>query len=394
MSNGYAAPVSTLRRVRELFPALRRWAYLNAASSSPLATPVADAAVGHLRECERDGDVGFPPWLGVRERLRARVGRLIGAAPERVALTASTSMGFAAIAELFWRRGIREVLTLESEFPSTTVPFLARGFALRVVKARADGSYAVEDLEGGQAVALSAVQFASGFAIDLEGVAAHCRARNVPLAINGAQALGQVPIDVTALGADFLCGTSHKWLMGGYGVGLFFAKEGWFEELGAPWAGWLSVRDELRWQPFPSSAWEGSLARGASVATGPTALEAGGGPWPAYYALDAALSLIEGVGVQRIRAHNLSLQRQLRDGLGRLGFVPNAPLSSGICAVPVQGSLSAAVRALVERDVVVSPRAGHLRISTHAYNDESDVARALEAISACRLQPAADGQPS
>lgn len=372
--------------MRELFPALQRFAYLNAAASSPVATPVAEAAIAQLRESVAEADVRFPRWLEFKERLRGRFAAFIGAPPRQVAFTPSTSMGFQAVAELFWRRGVREVITLEGEFPSTTVPLLARGLSLRVVKPRADGTYPVEDLEvPGDAVALSAVQFGSGFAIDLPKLRALCATRKLPLAVNVAQALGQLPI--SAEGVDFLCGTSHKWMMGGYGTGLFYAREGWLEEHGLPWAGWFSPPESLRWQTFPGVQWEGAVARGVSLRAEAAGLEAGGGHWPALYAFDVALGLIEQAGVANIHAHNLELQKLLRVGLQRRGFVPNAPRMTGICVTRVDGSPMDAVRALLAEGVVVTPRAGGVRFSTHVYNDASDVQRALEAVDRVKLRP-------
>src|SRR4051812_14144716 len=99
--------------MRELFPALQRFTYLNAAASSPLATVVADAAIAHLRESAAEGDLHFPRWLAFKEALRARFARFIGATARQVAFTPSTSMGFHAVAELLFRRGVREVLTLD-----------------------------------------------------------------------------------------------------------------------------------------------------------------------------------------------------------------------------------------------------------------------------------------
>ncbi|MBK7860914.1 MAG: aminotransferase class V-fold PLP-dependent enzyme [Archangiaceae bacterium] len=371
---------------RALFPALSRYAYLNAAASSPLATPVAEAAMGQLRESLAEGDLHFPRWLAFKETLRERLGALFQAPARQVAFTPSTSLGFHAVAELFWRRGIREVLTLDAEFPSTTVPLLARGLKLKVVKARPDGTYRPEDLEGGEAIALSAVQYGSGFAIDLSAVRALARTRKVPLAVNVAQALGQVPL--SADGIDFLCGTSHKWLMGGYGTGFFYAREGWLEEHGLPWAGWLTPPESQRWQAFPGSRWEGAVAEGADLRTETLGLDAGGGNWSGLFAFGAALALIEQAGVARIHAHNLELQRQLREGLTRRGFHPNAPLMTGICVTRVKGDPLEAVRALLQQGVVVTPRAGGVRFSTHGYNDATDVERALEAIDRAKLQPA------
>ncbi len=371
--------------LRELFPALKKVAYLNAAAASPLATPVADAAVAHLRETELDGDVGFPRWLEFKLTLHARFARFIGTRASQVAFTPSTSMGFNLVAELYKRRGIREVLTLEGEFPSTTIPFLNAGLTLNVVKPRADGSYAVEDVERAlrpetQAVALSAVQYASGAAIDLTALTALCRSRKLPLALNVAQALGQIRIDAEALGVDFLCGTSHKWMMGGFGVGVFYARQGWLEELGLPWAGWFSPPDPLRWQNFPGSTWDGGRAHGLSTSREVSALEAGGGHWPALFSFGAALGLFEQVGIDAVAAHNRQLQELLRAGLQQRGFTPNAPLQSGICVVPVKGNPLDAVRALLRENVVVTPRGVGIRFSTHLFNDESDIARALAAI--------------
>jgi selenocysteine lyase/cysteine desulfurase len=372
--------------MRELFPALSRYAYLNAAASSPLATPVAEAAIAHLRESQASGDVGFPAWLAFKESLRERFARFIGAPPTQVAFTPSTSMGFHLVAELFKRRGIKEVLTLEGEFPSTTVPFLNLGIGLRVVKPRADGSYAVEDVAAALkpetgAIALSAVQFASGFAIDLRALKTLGR----PIALNVAQALGQIRVDVS--GIDFLCGTSHKWFMGGYGTGFFYARAGWLEELGLPWSGWFSPPESLRWQTFPGTQWTADLAQGLDTRRSAAALEAGGGHWPALYSAGAALELIEKAGLDNIHAHNLSLQRLLRAGLEQRGFKPNAPLSTGICVVRVEGDPLSAVRALLKHDVVVTPRGGGVRFSTHLYNDASDVERALAAIDKAGLRP-------
>ena len=371
--------------MRHLFPALQRFTYLNAAASSPVATPVAEAAIAQLRESVAEADVRFPRWLEFKERLRGRLAAFIGAQARQVGFTASTSMGFHAVAELFWRRGIRRVVTLDAEFPSTTIPLLARGLELKVVKARPDGTYRVEELVGGDAVAVSAVQYGSGFAIDQRALVEHCRAAKLPLAVNVAQALGQVPVNVD--GFDFMCGTSHKWMMGGYGLGLFYVREGWLEEHGLPWAGWFSPPEAVRWQNFPGCTWDGDVARGVSLRAEAAGLEAGGGHWPALYGFDAALSLIEGAGVANIHAHNLGLQRVLREGLQQRGFTPNAPAMTGICVVKVAGNPGDAVRALFAEGLVVTPRAGGVRFSTHVFNDVSDVQRALEIVDRVKLAP-------
>jgi len=388
------------RDVRALFPAVQRHTYLNAAASSPLALPVQAAITNHLTDTVEHGDLSFPRWLELKENLRARVGRFLGAEASTVAFLPSTSMGFSVIGSLLKSKGITEVLTLEGEFPSTTLPLLHRGLTLKVVKRRPDGSYPMEDIEAALtpatgAIALSAVQYASGYRVDLAQIAALCRVKGLKLAINAAQALGQVPLNVASLGADFLCAPSHKWLMGGYGVGLFYARKEWHDAALWPFGGWLSMPDDQLFQPFAGAVRfdddTGFLARGTHFKNTPASLEAGGPVWSALFALDAAMGIHESVGVDTSRAQIVKLQTKLRAGLRSRGYVPSSPDDvthlSGICVVGVDGDPMAAVRALVKQNVVTTSRGGGVRISTHVFNDEEDLEKLFHALTAAGIKP-------
>lgn len=385
--------------LRSLFPAAARHVYLNAAASSPLALPVAAAAEAHLRDTVEHGDVGFGSWLRRRDALRARMARFLGAEADEVAFVPSTSFAFGVVGAMLVARGIEEVLTLEGEFPSTTLPLLHRGLTLRGVRRRPDGSYPLEDIEAAltprtRAVALSVVQFSSGYRVDLEGLGRLCRDRGLVLALNAAQALGQVPLDVGAAGASFLAAPSHKWLMGGYGTGVLVVRRP-FLDRDLPLAGWLSVAPEDLWQTWAGASRvddaAGFTAKGARFRREASALEVGGTSWAGLFMVDAALDLLEGVGIARVEAHDLALQATLRRALRARGFVPSAPddpaRGSGICVVPVEGGAEPAVRALFTRGVVTTPRGGGVRISTHVFNDESDVERLLAAFDALGLRP-------
>ena len=388
------------RDVRALFPAVQRHTWLNAAASSPIARPVSLAVEAHLADTVENGDLSFGKWLELREKLRGRIARFMGADPTTVGFVPSTSMGFSVIASLLKGKGITEVLTLEGEFPSTTLPLLHRGLTLKVVKRRPDGSYPIEDIEAALtpltgAIALSAVQYSSGYRVDLAQIAALCQIRGLRLAINAAQALGQVPINVTSLGADFLCAPSHKWMMGGYGVGLFYARKDWHDAAHWPFGGWLSVADEDLFNPFVGAERfddeTGFLARGTRLKAEPASLEAGGPAWSTLFALDAAMGIHEGVGVDTTRAQIVKLQTKLRADLRARGYVPNSPDDivhlSGICTVGVDGDPDAAVRALVKAGVVTTARGGGVRISTHVFNDEDDLEKLYRALDTTGIKP-------
>lgn len=390
----------TPAEVRALFPSCRRYAYLNAAASSPLATPVANAAIAHLRDTEENGDIAFLTWLTLKEEVRRKLAKFLGAHDDEVAFLPSTSMGMHVAAHVLLQHGVNEVLTMEQEFPSTTLPLLHQGLLLNVVKPRADGRYPTEDFEAAltpktRAVAVSAVQYQSGFRVDLAALGQLCKQRGLIFVVNAAQAAGQMPIDVHALGIDMLAATSHKWMMAGYGTGFFVAQRKWHTAGWLPFAGWLSTSVEQRWRSFPSSlatpTAQGFTAQGAAFQNSASALEAGGGPYSTLYAFEAALELLNAVGPKNILEHNLSLQALLRAELRRRRFLPNTPdepeYGSGICVVGVEGDPQAIVTALRNHGLVCTPRGGGIRLSTHVFNDASDIERAMAAFDALPVRP-------
>jgi cysteine desulfurase / selenocysteine lyase len=392
----------TPAELRGVLPSLKHHTWLNAAASSPLPQPVYEAIERHLAQARDSGDLQYASWARFKEGVRARLAGYLGASPQEVAFTPSTSFGFHVIARMLEARGVREVLTLESEFPSTTLPLLHAGLVLRGVRARPDGSYPLADVEAALtpetgAVAVSVVQFSSGYRVDLDGLAQLCRDRGLALCLNAAQAVGQVPLDFHGLGATFLAATSHKWLMAGYGVGMLVIKKEWLEVTPLPMAGWLSVQPQEQFQPFVHAERdddeEGFTAWGTRIRKEASALELGAGSFAGLYGLNAALALHEAVGGTTTLSHNVGLQLELRKRLRARGFVPNAPdvpaTMSGICVVKVRGEAQDVVRALVRDErVVTTARGGGLRVSTHVYNTLDDVERLVAALDTLDVRPA------
>lgn len=387
--------------LRSHLPALSEYAWLNAAASSPTPQPVFDAMRAFLDDTLARGDVRYPAWAKAKDDTRAHLARFLNVTPLELGFTQSTSFGFHVIAQLLKQRGITEVLTVDQEFPSTTLPMLYDGLTLRGVRTRADGRVTLDDLEAALtpktgALAISAVQFSSGFRVDLPAVSKLCKARGLAFIINAAQALGHAPIDLRALDADFLAATSHKWLMAGYGTGMLFIARRWLETTRLPFGGWLSVEPHEQFQPWVHATRvedaHGFTAQGTRFRAEASALEAGGGSWLNLVALDAALTLHDAVGLEVTLAHDVRLQLHLRAELRKRGFTPTTPddpaTLSGICVVPVEGAPLDVVRALLrEAKVATTARGGGVRISTHVYNDETDVERLLHAVEKLGVKP-------
>jgi len=391
----------TPAELRAHIPLLKTTTWLNAAASSPTPQPVFDAMTAHLRDFHERGDANFQGWMRFKVATRERLAKFLGASAREVAFTPNTSFGFHVIGQMLKARGVTEVLTLETEFPSTTLPFLYDGLRLRGVRMRADGTYPVEDLEAALtqstgAIAVSAVQFASGYRVDLERISALCKARGLTFIVNAAQGLGQVPLDVKKLGIHFLAATGHKWFMSGFGNGVLVIDEAWLDSVPLPLGGWLSVEPQEQFQTWAHATRvddaHGFTATGTKFRRDAAALEGGAGAFLGAFAVDAALALHEAVGVENTLAHNVSLQLKLRAGLRSRGFVPNTPddpkTLSGICVVPVSGGPLDVVRALMKEGVSTTPRGPGVRISTHVFNDETDLERLLAAIDRIGIRPA------
>lgn len=367
------APGTDFAALRALYPALRKWTWLDAAATSPLATPVADAGRRLIAELEEDGDRGFLSWLAEEAAARRKVAALLEAKPEEIAFVPSSSHAMTYAAHFLRAEGARRVVTLRDEFPSSTVPFLALGYSVAFVEPRAGAEFALEEmartLREGDVLVASHVQYSTGFRADLAALGKLAAERRAQLVVNATQSLGALPVSVSC-GARFLCASGHKWLQAGHGASLMYLREpgalsGW------PVSGWLGTKDPMamrndRFEPVAEAA----------------RLEGGVKSYLPIFMLSAALDLLERAGgpaesEQRI----LGLAGRLRARMRERGFAPVCEGQSGITVYPVADP-AGVVRALRERRVAVSARGAGVRVSVHWYNAEADVDALVEAFAA------------
>ena len=137
--------------------------------------PTVEAMTRQAEQVMRHGTVKVAEWWGAIERTRQHVARLVNARPEEIAFMRNTSDGLSVIANgLRWREG-ENVVTAGCEFPANVYPWMrlrTYGVELRLAPER-DGRIELEDLlalvdRRTRVLAVSFVQFASGFRMDLE----------------------------------------------------------------------------------------------------------------------------------------------------------------------------------------------------------------------------------
>jgi L-cysteine/cystine lyase len=196
---------------RALFPVLERLAYLNAGTFGPIASPTAEAVSSQLDTELAQGRFGkeyFERVLGLRARARAALGALVGAAPELVSLTGSTTDGCNIVLAGLDLGPDDEIVTTREEHFGLLGPVHASGARVVVVDAETDAILAAVTPRT-RLLALSQVLWTTGRVLPVRDLRAQT---GVPVLVDGAQSVGAIPVDVQ--GIDFLTISGQKWLCG------------------------------------------------------------------------------------------------------------------------------------------------------------------------------------
>jgi len=363
--------------IRADFPGLAGQVYLNAAAASLTPRPVREAVGNFYRELELGGDRLWSTWLERRDNVRRKVARFIGAEPSEIAFVPNTSTGMNLIVDLLEADG--PVLSDELEFPTVTLPWIHRGVLVRFVRA-VEGVLRLESFVEGEAprcatIAISHVQYSNGCRQDLDGFGRIKGKRR--LVVCGSQSVGAFPIDVKRCRIDALAAAGHKWLCAGYGAGFCYTDRELLEARPPRAVGWLSGADPFAFDNRHLQLL-GSNARN----------ELGCPPFAAIFALGAAVDYLAGLGMDRIAERVLALNEHLTSRLESESFEvlsPGGPHRSGGTLVRVTDP-AGAYAFLAERGVQVTQKPEGLRISTHFYNDETDVDACVGALAAWREQ--------
>ena len=366
---------------RRQMPVSRKWAYFDHAAVAPLPAPAQVALTEWARDAAENGYVSGGRWERQVEQLRELSARLVGAEADEIALVRNTTEGINLVAEGFpWRAG-DNCVTLADEFPSNQYPWIHladRGVETRRVPTR-EGKVDLGQLDAAcdrrtRIVTVSWVGYASGWRNDLDALAQIAHRNRALLFLDAIQALGVFALDVRQIPVDFLAADGHKWLLGPEGAGLFFARREHLSLLRPLGIGWNSV---VHAHDF--SRIELDLKDSAARYEGGSPNTAG------MLALGASMKLLAGFGAEGLAKRILDLTdlacRRLIE-IGASVLSDRTPEhKSGIVTFELPGKDPQAVRQrCLEQAVVLSCRAGRLRISPHAYNNADDVDRLIDAL--------------
>lgn len=380
-----------LDRIRADTPAASRLAYLHNAGAALMPSPVVAAMKGHIDlESEIGGYAAADLEPDRLEAVYGSVARLLNAATDEIALVENATVAWQmAFYALPFRQGDR-ILTAEAEYAANYVAFLqiARrtGAIIDVVPSDAGGQLDVNALErmiDGRVrlIAITWVPTNGGLVNPAAAIGKIARARGIPYLLDACQAVGQMAVDVEAIGCDMLSATGRKFLRGPRGTGFLYVRRALLQRLeplmidhfAAPWV----ARDsyQLRADARRFETWENNYAARLGLGA----------------AIDYALEIGMGPIEQRCRL----LADRLRSGLASicgvkirdLGSRPGAIVSFTMEGYEADAIVSSAAAAGItigasdpsstRIDAEIRSLPPLVRASPHYYNTEAEIDRLI-----------------
>ncbi|MEU9889633.1 aminotransferase class V-fold PLP-dependent enzyme [Sphaerisporangium sp. NPDC051011] len=365
--------------LRAQFPLLEKCLYLNSNSTGAVPRGVETVLRRYWETLAGWRDEAWSGWLEQMYAYADAVAGFIGAPAGSVVTDLNLSTLLARVATcLDFRGGRPKVITTDLEFP--TVPFLWRGFArygaeLEVVHVEGHDVSALEAAidERTTCVCVSHGAYATGAVLDLERITARAHAAGAYVIVDAYQTVGTVPLDVTALGVDFLLGGAHKWMCGA-STAFLYVRPDLLPELRPAATGWLAGEDPTGFGPVAGWAPDARrLAGGTPMPLGPMISRVG-------------LDLLTLVGIDAIRRHSLACTDRVlerADAAGIQVLTPRDPGGrGGVVCLRFPGA-EQVKKALADRGAVCSWR-GSLRVAPHIYNTIEEVDAFMDAVEAER----------
>ena len=368
---------------RAEFPVLARCTYLVSNSLGAMPRGVPDQLAEYV---DRWADLGVKAWASDWWKKPIEVGDaiapLLGAGAGEVAMVANVSIAHAEIlSAIDFSKGRDTIVMTALDFPSVryVVDAMAARLGARVVVVPSDDGIGIDEDrlcaaidERTALVAISHVLFRSAYIIDAARVVRHAHALGALVALDAYHSVGVIPVDVRALGCDFLAGGVLKWLCGGPGGSFLWVKPEISERLVPALTGWQAHQ-----RPF---GFEDQMA----YASGAWRWLSGTPQIPALYAATTGPKIVQQAGMDHIRAKSMRQTARLIELADARGYALSAPRAAerrgGTVAFDVPHGYEVA-QELLRRDIVIDYRPGAgIRIAPHFYTTDAELERCVAMI--------------
>ncbi len=366
-----------LDQIRELIPTSKKYVYLNHSACAPLPVPVVEAQRNYIEQRSLEAEAAYESWVEHAEETRKLVAQFINARPEEIAFLKNTTEGINLVAHMLDYEKGDNVVTTDLEFPSNYVPWLdlrRKGVEFRVVKNR-NGRLLLEDFEKAindntKCLAVSHVEFAAGVKNDLKALGDLCQEHDAYFFVDPIQSLGALDMDVEKTPMDFFSCACYKWLMSELGISIFYIRKELLSHFHPPFIGWFSLRDYMNYEEFDKENPE--------IADTARKFEGGNLNFYGIHTLNASIRFLNTFPRREERVMELSTY--LMDRLEKEGFTIQTPEEhAGIVNFKMDNAKDV-VEYLKKRNIIVSSRAGGIRVSAHFWNTTDELDELLKAL--------------
>ena len=376
-ANAGPGPEYDIGAWRRRIPLLASCIPMNNCSQAPQLDATRAAAERYLESWNTAG-MDWDAWMSEVHLAKAEFARLINATADDIAVFSSVSEATSAVASAIdFAGGRSKVLVSEAEFPTVAHVWLAqerRGAKVEWAPVR-DGvidpaEYDARVDERTAVVSACHAYYQNGFIQDIGRIAGRARAAGALSYIDAYQSLGAVPVDVKALGLDFLASGNLKFLMGIPGVAFLYVRPGLVESLRPTMTGWFGRSNPFAFETKKLD-WSPTAGR----------FDTGTPPIANAYVSRAGMAIINEIGPARIRAWHEQLSRRLVEGGRARGLTLHGTSDirrkSAVTAFVVRDS-HAVEEAMRARGVLPSARGDVIRLAPHFYSTLDDVDAALD----------------
>ena len=375
------------------FPNKKDTIFLAHCSISPLYHKAASAMNAFTSDMSAAGFAALPKYYELLPKFHRNIAALLKTTKSNISYVHNTAEALSMVANGYPFSPGDQIISYIHEYPSNHYPWLMqqrRGVELVLlddyapqesgVKVEKPKGWSMTDLEKKvtdktRMVALSHVQYSSGYAADLAELGEFCRQNNIDLVVDCAQSLGSLPVYPEEYNISAIAASAWKWLMGPWGSGVLYTSEAFRGKLALTMGGpdqmvqGLDYLD-LRWNPRD----DGRCFEYSTL------------PWDHIAAMNVLLEdIFLRYPMEDIRDEIFRLQDLLLENLDRQYIhILEAPRKnrSGILAAEPKGDYKKIVEMLLREKVVISAPIGYLRFAPHYYNDDSQIKSAAEHINA------------
>jgi len=374
----------------EQFPVKNQIAYLANCGVAPLYSGAADEIAEFSRRRSLEGIAPVGAYPHILDSLRESLALITGARPENFSFVKNTAEAMSMIANGYPLAEGDEIISYLHEYPSNHYPWLVqqkRGARLVLLEdsdpisdlapSRPRG-WSMYDLarattDRTRIVAISHVQFTSGFAADLEKAGEFCRQRNIDLIVDAAQSLGALPVRPEELGISAMAGSGWKWLLGPFGSGWMYTSPEFRAKLDMTIVGPNMMTQGLDYLDHTWSLLDDGRVFEYSTVQLSYAAALGCSLSEVFCKYDPA-----DIRQEIFRLQDLFIERVDTERYRPVVFAPEH--RSGILAIVTDGDLQEIIAEMHRRGIGVSARGGYLRIAPHFYNDNEELIGAAEAL--------------